>query len=50
MPLTPHQRKRILQLVIPLSVLLIAEKIHNGLGRAILGFGMISLVVYCLTP
>jgi hypothetical protein len=47
MPLTPHQRKRILQLVIPLSVLLIAEKIHNGLGRAILGFVMISLVVYC---
>jgi hypothetical protein len=47
MPLTPHQRKRILQLVIPLSVLFIAEKIHNGLGRAILGFGSISLVVYC---
>ena len=47
MNLTPHQRKRILQLVIPLAVLLIAEKIHNGLGRTILGLGTISFVLYC---
>jgi hypothetical protein len=47
MPLSPHQRKRILQLVIPLAVLLIADKIHKGLGTAILGLGTISLVVYC---
>jgi hypothetical protein len=43
----PRQRKQILQLVIPLFVLLIAEKIHKGLGTAILGFGTISLVAYC---
>jgi hypothetical protein len=33
--------------VIPLAVLLIADKIHKGLGTAILGLGTISLVVYC---
>lgn len=45
--MTPHQKKRILQLVIPLAVLLLLEKISPGLGRGLLAFGTLALVVYC---
>lgn len=45
--MTPHQRKRILQLLIPLLVLLAAEKLHKGLGRALLSIGTVGLVLYC---
>jgi hypothetical protein len=47
MALTPHQRKRILQLLIPLLILLALEKVHRGLGRAVLTIGTISFVTYC---
>ncbi len=47
MALTAHQRKRILQLLIPLLILLTLEKVHRGLGRAALNLGTISFVTYC---
>lgn len=47
MALTPHQRKRILQLLIPLLILLALEKVHRGLGRAVLAIGTISFATYC---
>ena len=47
MALTPHQRKRILQLLIPLLILLALEKVHRGRGRAVLTIGTISFVTYC---
>lgn len=47
MALTPHQRKRILQLLVPLLSLLALEKVHRGLGRAVLTLGTISFVTYC---
>ena len=47
MTLSPHQRKRILQLVIPLLILLALERIHRGLGRAVLTLGTLSFVAYC---
>lgn len=45
--MTPHQKKRTLQLVIPLGVVLLLEKISPGLGRGLLAFGTVALVVYC---
>ncbi len=47
MTLSPRQRKRILQLVIPLLILLALERIHRGLGRAVLTLGTLSFVTYC---
>ena len=47
MALTPHQRKRILQLVIPVLFLLALERIHRGLGRAVLTIGTLCYVTYC---
>jgi len=47
MALSAHQRKRILQLVIPLLVLLVLEKINRGLGGAVLTLGTLSFVTYC---
>ena len=47
MALTQHQRKRSLQLVIPIVILLALEKIHLGLGQAVLTIGTLSFVVYC---
>jgi hypothetical protein len=41
------RKKRILALVIPLLVLLALDKIHRGLGRAVLQFGFISFITYC---
>jgi hypothetical protein len=45
--MTPHQKKRILQLAIPLLIILGLEQIHRGLGRAVLAAGTFSFVVYC---
>jgi hypothetical protein len=45
--MTPHQKKRILQLTIPLAGLLLLEQIRPGLGRGFLAFGTLALVVYC---
>jgi hypothetical protein len=46
-----HQKKRILQLAIPLliglAVVLILEHIHRGLGRAVFVVGPLSIAVYC---
>jgi hypothetical protein len=47
MALSPHQRKRILQLLIPLLILLALERIHRGLGQVVLTLGTLSFVVYC---
>jgi hypothetical protein len=46
--MTPHQRKRILQLLIPFLIVLAADKIHPGAGKAILTIGTLSLVAYCV--
>jgi hypothetical protein len=45
--MTPHQKKRILQLVIPLAILLLLEKIMPGLGLASLKLGTLAFVTYC---
>jgi hypothetical protein len=45
--MTPFQKKRVLQLAVPLLILLIAEKIHRGAGSAIVQISIVFLVVYC---
>ena len=45
--MTPHQKKRILQLILPLAGLFLLDKILPGLGRAVLVVGTIALVFYC---
>jgi hypothetical protein len=47
MALTPHQRKRILQLVIPILILLALDKIHRGLAQTVVTIGTLSFVTYC---
>jgi hypothetical protein len=45
--MTPYQKKRILQLVIPLIILAIVDRIHPGLAKGLLVFATISIAAYC---